>query len=119
MGILLFVPVYPFPDIGSLLYSHEHLFLNDVIFFVSEDENLSKSRVKYLESRLVQLAKVANRYKIENSNNSHASSLPLSDRDVMEEFLSHIKILLGVFNHLILAPSAAAAVIVGYNINGL
>jgi len=26
VGILLFVPVYPFPDIGSPLYSHEHLF---------------------------------------------------------------------------------------------
>jgi len=77
-------------------------FWNDVIFFVSKDENLTKSHVKYLESRLVQLAKAANRYKIENSNNSHASSLPLPDRDAMEEFLSHIKILLGVFNHLIL-----------------
>ncbi len=84
-------------------------FWNDVIFFVSKDENLTKSHVKYLESRLVQLAKEANRYKIENSNNSNASLLPLPDRDAMEEFLSHIKILLGVFNHLILESSTGAA----------
>lgn len=85
-----------------LAHITEKDFWNEVIFFVSKDENLTKSHVKYLESRLIELAKAANRYKIENPNNSNAASLPLSDRDAMEEFLSHIKILLGVFNHLIL-----------------
>src|SRR5436305_9983610 len=32
-------------------------FWNEVVFIVSKDENLTKSHVKYLESRLVQLAK--------------------------------------------------------------
>ena len=77
-------------------------FWNEVIFFVSKDDNLTKSHVKYLESRLIQTALVIKRYKIENFNQSQLSSLPLADRDAMEEFLTYIKLLIGVFGHKIL-----------------
>lgn len=43
-------------------------FWNEVVFFTSKDENLTKSHVKYLESRLVQFAKSANRYSVLNGN---------------------------------------------------
>jgi hypothetical protein len=74
-------------------------FWNEVIFFVSKDENLTKSHVKYLESRLIQIALSANRYKIDNYNQSQLSSLPPADRDAMEEFLIYIKLLIGVLGH--------------------
>lgn len=74
-------------------------FWNEVIFFVSKDENLTKSHVKYLESRLIQIAFTTKRYKIDNSNQSQLSSLPPADRDAMEEFLTHIKLLIGVLGH--------------------
>ncbi len=74
-------------------------FWNEVIFFVSKDENLTKSHVKYLESRLIQIAFTTKRYKIENYNQSQLSSLPPSDRDGMEEFLLYIKLLIGVLGH--------------------
>ncbi|MBC7651149.1 MAG: GIY-YIG nuclease family protein [Deinococcales bacterium] len=77
-------------------------FWNEVIFFVSKDENLTKSHVKYLESRLIQTAFSIKRYKIENYNQSQPSSLPLADRDAMEEFLSYIKLLIGVLGHKLL-----------------
>lgn len=93
-----------------LAHITEKDFWNDVIFFVSKDENITKSHVKYLESRLVKMAKAVNRYKIENANNSIAASLPLPDIDAMEEFLSHIKMLLGVFNHLILEKPLGTAI---------
>jgi Domain of unknown function (DUF4357) len=80
------------------------------VLFVSKDENLTKSHAKYLESKLVHLARTANRYSVENSNNSYAASLPSSDRDAMEEFLSHIRILLGAFNHLILEKRPGAVI---------
>ncbi len=74
-------------------------FWNEFIFFVSKDENLTKAHVKYLESRLIQMAFQTKRYKVDNSNQSQLSSLPPSDKDSMEEFLSHIKLLLGVLGH--------------------
>lgn len=95
-------------------------FWNEVVFFISKDENVTKAHVKYLEGRIVQLAKAADRYKIENPNNSNPASLPLPDRDAMEEFLSHIRILLASFNHLILEPvPGTISQSVGKSINSL
>jgi len=77
-------------------------FWNDVIFFVSKDENLTKSHVKYLESRLIEIAFRIKRYKIENYNQATQSLLPAADRDAMEEFLTYVKLLIGVHGHKIL-----------------
>lgn len=77
-------------------------FWNEAILFLSKDENLTKSHVKYLESRIIQIALFINRYKIENYNQSQLSSLPPADRDAMEEFLSYIKLLIGVLGHKLL-----------------
>lgn len=77
-------------------------FWNEVIFFVSKDENLTKSHVKYLEGRLVQIALLAKRYSIENINQPQMSMLPPADKDAMEEFLSYIKLLIGVLGHRLL-----------------
>lgn len=77
-------------------------FWNEVIFFASKDENLTKSHVKYLESRLIQIATSTKRYKIENANQSQPSSLPPADKDCMEEFLIYIKLLMGVLGHKLL-----------------
>ncbi|MCZ4221934.1 GIY-YIG nuclease family protein [Pedobacter rhodius] len=74
-------------------------FWNEVVFFVSKDENLTKSHVKYLESRLIQIAFFTKRYTIDNYNQSQLSSLPPADRDAMEEFLTYIKLLIGVLGH--------------------
>lgn len=77
-------------------------FWNDVIFFTSKDENLTKSHVKYLESRLLEIAIDADRYVIDNPNSSNASALPLPDQDAMEEFILNIKLLIGVLGHKLL-----------------
>jgi hypothetical protein len=84
-------------------------FWNEVIFFVSKDENLTKSHVKYLESRLIQIAFSTRRYKIENYNQSQLSSLPPADRDAMEEFLLYIKLLIGVLGHKFLEEITSIA----------
>lgn len=77
-------------------------FWNEVVLFVSKDENLTKAHVKYLESRLIQMAFAAKRYKIENYNQPQLSSLPLADRDAMEEFLLQIQMLIGLNGHKLL-----------------
>jgi hypothetical protein len=77
-------------------------FWNVVVFINSKDENLTKSHIRYLESRLIQMAQSSKRYKIDNTNQSHGSLLPPSDIDAMEEFLTFIKLLLGSLGHTLL-----------------
>ena len=77
-------------------------FWNEVIIFTSKDENLTKGYIKYLEARLVELSKKAERYKLENSNNPTKSNLPRAGAAAMEEFLDNIRIILGSLGHRIL-----------------
>ena len=74
-------------------------FWNEVVFFTSKDENLTKSHVKYLESQLLRLAKLAERYVVLNGNEPQLPVLPRGDRDAMEEFISNLKILLGAVGY--------------------
>ncbi len=88
-------------NVWDRLKSHDlkKEFWSDVIIFTSKDENLTKSHIKYLESRIVETSKMADRYKVLNGNNPTASSLPLPDKDAMEEFLSNIKLITGTLGH--------------------
>ena len=74
-------------------------FWNEAIVFISKDENLNKAHIKYLENRLHDIAKSANRYKIENSIIPTRSSISESDRAEMEEFIEYIKMLVNTLGH--------------------
>lgn len=77
--------------IRSRLKSHlSKDFWNTVTFFISKDESLTKAHIKYLEGRLIDLAKKSERYKVMNSQGSGAK-LPESDREDMEIFLEKIQ----------------------------
>jgi len=79
-------------------------FWNEVVCFTNKDENLTKAHVKYLESRLVGLANKANRYELLNGNQPPQAVLPRGDRDVMEEFIANIRILIGSLGYRLLEP---------------
>ncbi|CAL2093390.1 GIY-YIG nuclease family protein [Tenacibaculum sp. 190524A05c] len=79
-------------------------FWNEVVILTSKDENLTKSHIKYLESRISVLVKLADRYDLENGNNPVESSLPRADKDAMEEFIYNTKIVLGTLGHKFLEP---------------
>lgn len=85
-------------------------FWSEVILFTSKDDNITKSHIKYLESRLIEIAKGTERYVLENSNSPSLSSLPLSDRDAMEEFINNIKLLNGVLGHKFLENQISAKI---------
>ncbi|MER3472369.1 MAG: hypothetical protein C4330_13890 [Chitinophagaceae bacterium] len=55
--------------------------------------------MRYLESRLVEIANSTGRYKIENGTQPQLSPLPRPDVAAMEEFLNYIKLLIGVLGH--------------------
>lgn len=74
-------------------------FWNEAIVFISKDENLNKAHIKYLENRLHEIAKNANRYKIDNSVIPTQSSISESDRAEMEEFIEYIKMLVNTLGH--------------------
>ena len=80
----------------------------NVIVFVSKDENLTKSHIKYLEGRLITDATAANRFVLDNSQSS-GSRLPESDRHDMEQFLEKIVQLLPVLGSELLSPVASLA----------
>ena len=82
-------------------------FWSECIAFTSKDENLTKSHIKYLESKLVASAISADRYLVTNSSAPQESALPRPDKDAMDEFASNIRILLGVLGHRVLEPLTA------------
>jgi len=61
-------------------------FWNNIVFFVTKDENLTKAHIRYLEGRLIDVAKSVERSIVMNSQGSGAK-LPESDREDMEVFL--------------------------------
>jgi hypothetical protein len=68
-------------------------FWNEAIAFVSKDENLNKAHIKYLESRLYEIAINVNRYELENTNIPPRPNISEPDKAEMEEFLENIKLL--------------------------
>jgi len=77
-------------NIDGRLFQHlEKEFWNQAVYFVSKDENLTKSHTKYLENKLISEAKKSGRYKLDNTNSSGAK-LPEEDRAEMDEFFENI-----------------------------
>lgn len=84
-------------------------FWNQVIYFVSKDENLTKAHIRYLEGKLIEKARGAGRAMVTNGQTSGAK-LPESDREDMEVFFEKINQLLPVLEVELLVPSSTAAV---------
>ena len=86
------------------LKSHKGLdFWVQATAFVSKDENLTKSHIRYLEGRLIADSTAAGRTKLSNAQAS-GSKLPESDREDMEVFLSKMRQLLPVLGSDVLTP---------------
>ncbi len=82
-------------------------FWNQVTYFVSKDENLTKAHIRYLEGKLLEQAKSAGRAVVTNGQSS-GSKLPESDRGEMEVFLEKINQLLPVLGIDLLVPMAGS-----------
>lgn len=96
-------------SIQSRLKQHvDKDFWNHVVYFTSKDENLTKSHIRYLEGRLIELAKIGGRASLSNSQTT-TSKLPESDRADMEIFLEKIEQLLPALGVEVLVPIASQA----------
>ncbi|MEL6164777.1 MAG: GIY-YIG nuclease family protein, partial [Cyanobacteria bacterium J06628_3] len=79
-------------------------FWTRTVLIISKDENLTKSHIRYLESKLIQLAQQARRGTINNSTAPETPSLPESDTADMEFFLSQVQMLLPVLGFTFALP---------------
>lgn len=79
----------------------------ELIFFISKDELLTKTQIKYLESRLIQLAFDAKTAQIDNGNSPSLPTLHEADISDMEYFLEQIKLILPVMGFKFLISSTA------------
>lgn len=70
-------------------------FWNNITFFVTKDENLTKAHIKYIEGRLIDMARSIERFVVMNNQGSGAK-LPESDREDMEIFLKNMQQVLPV-----------------------
>lgn len=80
---------------------------NQIIFFISKDENLTKAHIRYCEGRLIEIAKKAGRAILKNSQSS-GSKLPESDREDMEVFLEKMQQILPVLGIDTLVPAISS-----------
>lgn len=70
-------------------------FWNNIAFFVTKDENLTKAHIRYIEGRLIDMANSTGRSVVINNQGSGAK-LPESDREEMEVFLEKMQQVLPV-----------------------
>ncbi|MBC9928664.1 MULTISPECIES: GIY-YIG nuclease family protein [unclassified Leucobacter] len=84
--------------VATRLRSHakEKPFWNQAVVVTSKDTNLTKSHVRYLESRLIELATQAGRVTLENGTAPPRPRLPEADLSDMEYFLGQLQIVLPV-----------------------
>lgn len=98
--------------IRTRLNSHysDRDFWQQAVIFTTRGEPLNKAEVKYLESRLVDLAKRYKRCHLDNSNTPGLPSLSESDQAQVEGYLREMLSLLPVFGITAFEPTAAAVV---------
>lgn len=89
-------------DVGKDFWTHAYI-------ITSKDSNLTKAHVRYLEGRLVELAKIAGRAVVANGNEPRLKQLPESDVADMEYFLEQMQLMLPVLSVNVFRSKATIA----------
>jgi Domain of unknown function (DUF4357) len=91
----------------------ERGFWETAAVITTSDEALSKGHVRYLEARLLEVAKSAGRVLIDNVQNpdSDKRRLPEADRANMEAFLANLRVILPVVGLDLLKPRPTATIV--------
>lgn len=87
-------------EVYKRLVQHQKLeFWSEVVVFISKDENLNKAHVKYLESKLYEMAKEAKRYYVVNASTPTCPTLSESEQAIMTEFMSNLRVLINTLGY--------------------
>ncbi|WP_269913533.1 GIY-YIG nuclease family protein [Acinetobacter sp. HY1485] len=105
-------PLYPkvyigeSDNIGYRLKQHENKkFWNKACIVTGKDQNLTKTHIKYLESRLIQIVLSNSQCQLINATTHIYDKLPESDKVDMGYFLEQIKIILPILGYHFLEVS--------------
>jgi len=77
---------------------------DELIFFISKDELLTKTQIKYLEASLIKLAREANASELENTQLPSFPTLHEADVSDMEYFFEQMKLIFPVMGYTFLKP---------------
>ena len=80
----------------------EKYYWNTAVIFVGRD--LNKALIRYLENRLVEIAKDCGRYSILTKNTYKNTVLKEAQISTMEEFIDNVKILINTLGYKVLVP---------------
>ena len=83
-------------------------FWTRAVVAISKDENLTKSHGRFLESRLISMAKAAGRAIVVNGTAPVENPLPEADVSDMEYFLEQVQLMLPVLGFIFLQPTPGA-----------
>ncbi|WP_247603886.1 GIY-YIG nuclease family protein [Gordonia paraffinivorans] len=105
-------------DVGNRLRQHARSqdqggkdFWDRAIVLTSKDMNLTKAHARYLESRLIEVARMAGRARLDNSTAPPLPKLPEADVSDMEYFIEQARIVMPVLGvNIFRTPEAAVAV---------
>jgi hypothetical protein len=75
---------------------------NTAVVFIGRD--LNKTLIRYLENRLVQIAKTSARYKVITKNTYQNTVMKESQISEMDEFIENVKILINALGYKVLEP---------------
>jgi predicted GIY-YIG superfamily endonuclease len=84
----------------------EKYYWNTAVVFVGRD--LNKALIRYLENRLVEIARDSNRYVVLTKNTYKNTVMKESQIAVMEEFIENVKILISTLGYKVLVPAPQA-----------
>ena len=84
----------------------EKYYWNTAVVFVGRD--LNKALIRYLENRLVEIARDSNRYVVLTKNTYKNTVMKESQIAVMEEFIDNVKILISTLGYKVLVPAPQA-----------
>lgn len=82
----------------------EKYYWNTAVFFTGRD--LNKALIRYLEYRLVDIARDSRRYKVLTKNTYKKTIIKESQESAMEEFIENIRILINALGYKVLEPFA-------------
>jgi len=96
-------------DVGKRIAQHDQgkdFWTHAVVFTASEDEGLDKAQTRYLEARLIELAKSRGQAKIKNQNQGRLPLLSEMDRADAEQFLENLLLCLPPLGVSFLGPKS-------------
>ncbi|MEY8370283.1 GIY-YIG nuclease family protein [Aerococcaceae bacterium 50-4] len=78
----------------------------EAIAITTTNNSFGPTEISYLENQFTQMAKLANRFEVQNGNTPTKGNLTEEKKSEMEEFISYCKVILAALGHKVFEPVA-------------